>query len=186
MLEEKIKEYALVKYAGDESKVAEFVEGFKQGLQKHAGFQPDMFGHTAGERMKSAFLQGELAKGIAGGLGKGIGALAMGIGAAGISHAVSSLSSASLHSKFLQALQSAIASNRILKDADKAKVEQYAETIFKFAPNVATDSNLLSSILANAIHGEGIDPMTIKTLGDLEGRYNDNRSSSGFTPKTYV
>jgi hypothetical protein len=176
MLEKSVKQYAMEKYAGDESKASEFIEGFRSELGKSAAL-------TAGNLSDL----GELfAGGTASALGKGVGALTMGVGIAGISRAVSNLRTSSLHTKFLTALSRAISSNRILREADKSKVEQYAETVFKFAPNVATDPNLLSSILANAVHGEGIDPMTIKTLGDLESRYLDNSNATGFSPKTYV
>lgn len=77
-----------------------------------------------------------------------------------------------LSGKFQQALEKVKASNILIQSADPAKVESYAATIFKFAPHIAADPNLLSAVLANAIHGEGIDPMTIKTLQEMEERYN--------------
>lgn len=168
MLEQKVKEYAMEKYAGDETKVNEFMEGFRSQLEK------------------SASLMGEFTSGAMKTIGGGIGALAVGAGIAGISRALSDTNKMALHGTFLKSLERAISTNRILKEADKSKVMQYGETVFKFAPHVATDPNLLSSILANAIHGEGIDPMTIKTLGDLESRYIDNSGAGGFSPKTYV
>lgn len=187
MLEQSVKQHAFEKYAGDESKVAEFMEGFKEQLEKKAAESP--FGHASFEGFggkTGPSLHEDLSKGLIGAVGKGLGGLAVGMGIAGISKAFSSANNSALHTKFLSALERAIASNSILRDADKGHVTQYADTIFKFAPNVATDSNLLSSILANAVHGSGIDPMTIKLLGDLEGRYIENSSAGNFSPKTFV
>lgn len=160
---EKVKQYAMEKYAGDVTLAEEFVKGF----EKQAADQG--FGSS-----------------LVGALGKGVGGVAMGLGIHGLNLAFSEANRGALHTQFLSSLAKAVSSNRILREADKTKVQQYAETIFRFAPHVAGDSNLLSSILANAIHGEGIDPMTIKTLGDLESRYVENRMSGGFSPKTYV
>lgn len=160
---EKVKQYAMEKYAGDETLANEFVEGFQK------------------EAAEAGLLNSAI-----GAVGKGIGGLAVGLGIHGLNQAFAGAERAGLHTQFLGALAKAIAGNRILREAEKQKVEQYAETIFKFAPHVACDPNLLSSILANAIHGEGIDPMTIKTLGDLEGRFIENRGAGGFSPKSYV
>lgn len=88
-----------------------------------------------------------------------------------------------MHTKFLQTLANAIANSRILREADKEKVIRYGETVFDFAPNVAMDQNLLTAVLTNAIHGDGIDPMTIKTLTELENRHSQN---SSFSPKDFI
>ena len=170
----KIAQAALEKYEGDTQLAGEFVKGFvKQALNMPpAG--------SLGHRMI-----GEAAGGLASAIGKGLGATGVALGLAGVGAAVNAMSSSGLHTKFLSALESAVQKNVVLRQADRQKVQQYAETVFKFAPNVATDPNLLSSILANAIHGDGIDPMTIRTLSDLEGRYAENQSSA-FSPKKYV
>jgi hypothetical protein len=184
----KVEAYALVKFAGDEKAAAEFVEGFTKAamavetptrFQKALSFVKDM---GTGRSNKDS-LRGALMIGIGKTIGEGMGGMLINgaIGAVGTS--IKQVGNNNLHTRFLEALASAISSNRIIKEANKDKVRQYAETVFKFAPNVATDTNLLSSILANAIHGEGIDPMTIKTLTELEGRYTDNTS---FSPKTYI
>lgn len=152
---------------GDEALAGHFLNGF---LKEAGG---DAYTHW-------------FQKGLFEALGKGLSGIGVGLGIHGLSMAASSVANASLHTNFLQALEKAISMNPVLKGADKQKTAQYAETVFKFAPHVATDPNLLSSILANAIHGEGIDPMTIKTLGDLEARYVENKSGNLFSPKTYV
>jgi hypothetical protein len=174
-----IKQYAMEKYAGDETAVAEFVEGFS----KEAGSMSSFLGKQIGGAGKSENVGDSLLKGFTSQMGKSLGGMAMGLGATGLGTLYNSAKEMNLHGIFLQALERAVQSNRILKESPKEKVLHYANTIFKFAPNVATDSNLLSAILANAIHGDGIDPMTIKTLTELEGRYRDNTS---FSPKTYV
>lgn len=112
------------------------------------------------------------------GVGLAAGVLGAGLVGAINSYRASSMDSA-LRQKFERALAQVIANNRVVKGAPVEKAKTYAETIFKFAPNVAADANLLSSILANAVLGEGIDQMTIKNLVDLEGRYRDN---TGFRP----
>lgn len=163
---EKVKQYAMEKYAGDEKLAAQFVAGFeKQAVD--AGF----------------------ASAVTGAVGKGLGGLAVGLGLHGLNQAFSAATQGNLHTKFLEALARAIAMNPRLREEPKERVENYAETIFKFAPHVSCDANLLSTILANAVQGHegaGIDPMTIKTLGDLESRFIENRSAGAFSPKTYV
>lgn len=165
---EKVKQLGLEKFAGDEAKAQEFVKGFvKEVLEKSAD---DKF------RAKTLF---ESAKeGVGASLGRGLGGLAVGTILGGIGSAYQMANNSRLHTEFLSALEKAVTRNQVLRSANKDRVKEYAETIFKFAPHVACDANLLSQILANAIHGEGIDPMTIRTLGDLEARYRDNSSFS--------
>jgi len=167
MLKE-IKKLGLEKFAGDESMAEAFVKGFaKQAL------------------LKQSFDLASFNEGVGGALGKGLGATAIGMGLHFANKAVNSVQMGGLHNQFMASLEHAVATNPVLKQADHERVMNYAETVFKFAPHVATDANLLSSILANAVHGDGIDPMTIRTLTDLDGRYTENHSST-FSPKTYV
>lgn len=166
---DKIKELGLSQFPGNDAMADEFVKGFT----KQAFGGPETFGES-------------FSKGVGGGLGKGVGGMAVGLGLHGVSAMLNSVRSDRLHTEFLAALQRAIASNPVLKGANKEKVKNYAETVFRFAPNVATDSNLLSSVLANAIHGEGIDPMTVRSLTDLESRYSESLAAPIFSPKSYV
>lgn len=185
---EKVKQYAMVKYAGDEALVKEFVEGFiKQAdfsNQRRYGLDGSLESIT--ETISGKGLSGVFQEGVTGAIGKGLGGLAVGLGIHGLNQAFAGAERSSMHTHFLSALARAIESNRILREAERSRVEQYADTVFKFAPHVASDPNLLSSILANAIHGEGIDPMTVKTLSDLESRFIENRGAGSFSPKTYV
>lgn len=170
---DRVKEVGLEKFAGDENLANEFVAGFAEELLKEAAF-PQSAGPDAYK---------ELINGFSGSVGKGIGGLLVTMGVSGVADLMRGAQNSILHTKFLQALEKAKQSNRILQEVPTAKLVQYAETIYRFAPHVSTDPNLLSSVLANAIHGEGIDPQTIKSLTDLEGRFRENRS---FTPKAYV
>jgi hypothetical protein len=171
----KIRQLALEKCAGDEQLAERFMEGFFDEVMSKQAAAPDIN------------LVGELGKGFMGNIGKGMAGLAMGMGAMGIGKAFTGAMNDRLHGQFVNALKTAIQTNPILRQAKKEKVVNYAETIFKFAPHVATDANLLSSVLANAVHGEGIDPMTLKSLSELESRYKDNTNDNqAFSPKSYV
>jgi hypothetical protein len=190
-----IKAYALEKYAGDEAAADEFVNGFVnqvvlKKMEKSATDVNTLFDNIKsigkgiyGVRASKDTFGGSLMQGVGQAVGKGLGSALMFAGAAGLGSAASIVANNNLHTKFLSSLEKAISSNRIIREANKDRVRQYAETVFKFAPNVAADANLLSAILANAIHGEGIDPMTIKTLTELESRYRDN---TAVNPKTFV
>ena len=173
---EKLCEVALEKCAGDKEVAMSYIEGFFK-TANFADFKarPDP---SVGESVMKGFTEG---------LGKNVGSLVIGGGLATFGAALGLAQRGALHTKFLTALEKAMTLNQVLKDAvangKRDKIKSYAETIFKFAPNVSTDPNLLGGILANTIHGDGVDVMTIKTLGDLESRFVENRS---FNPKTYV
>jgi hypothetical protein len=176
---EKIKQLALEKCAGDERLAAEFLEGFyDEILTKQAAAAFDLH--------KPIDIGNAVVKNFSEGLGKGLAGLTLGLGVSAVASAAKNVVTNNLHTEFMEALRQAVASNPILRQANKQKVVNYAQTIFKFAPHVATDANLLSSILANAVHGEGVDPQTIKTLTDLESRYTMTTSATSFSPKTYV
>lgn len=180
---DKIEQYAMLKFAGDKEACAQFVEGFT----KKANFLTTMLNQStspasAGGSKPAETFQHSIFKGMGGALGQGLGGLAVTAGVTSVGSLIGSVQNAALHSKFLQALERACQSNRILRDNPRERVLQYAETIFKFAPNLATDSNVLGSIVANAIQGEGVYPDTIKMITDIESRYVENKS---FNPKTY-
>lgn len=122
---------------------------------------------------KEAFL-GE----IMGGAGKALGAAGVGLALGALANRMGgsfdSAERAKLHTKFQNALNQVKNSNRIVKAADQTKVNSYAETIYKFGPHIAGDPNILASLLANFIQGESIDPISIKTIVELEGNYQKN------------
>jgi hypothetical protein len=165
---QEIYEIGLEKFAGDGNLAQEFVEGFVKEAVNLTGLGEFLIGH-AGKAVAT-----------------GVTGLALGLGIHGVSSALNAAGTANLRAKYEEALRHVTSTNPLLGQADSAKIRSYGETIFKFAPHVAADPNLLSSILANAVHGEGIDPMTVKTLAELESRVIDSRKNSMFSPKSYV
>lgn len=132
--------------------------------------------------LNTPMAQDTLTSAIGAGAGKALGAAAAGLAVGSMAYKVGDLLSqskkAQLHVKFQTALSQVKSGNKLVKAAPAARVDAYASTIFNFAPHVATDPNLLGSILANVIQGESIDPMTIKMLTELESRYTENNSIS--------
>jgi len=183
---EKVKAYALEKYAGDKQMADEFVRGFTKAAnsrfdQKSAA---DKLMEIRGRGIGAAATAG-LGKGFGESLGKLL--ITTGVGALGA--AANSINHDRLRTKFLQALEYVLVTNPIVKEEaikgarELESVKEYAETIFRFAPDIAADRNLLSTVLANAVHGSGIDPTIIKTVTDLQRTYRDNTT---FTPKSYI
>lgn len=106
-------------------------------------------------------------------------ALAMGLGAYGAHGIYDGLVKRPMQaSRFAAAVEQAIERNQILQHADRAKVDNMAATIMKYAPNAAADPNLLSSILSNAVMMDGIDPTVVQGLVNLERAYNDSHKTS--------
>lgn len=178
-----LRKEAQEKLGMNEAQADAFVNGF---VKEAAGF--DSFynkqdtesslstravGHFAGEAI------GSLGKSIGGGVGN----LVVNTAVAGVAGLIGSAKDAVLYRKFTEALKQVIEGNRIVRNADRTKVMSYAETIFKFAPHVAADANVLTQLLSNAIHGEGVDPNTIETITRLEERHGGAR---GFQPKTFT
>lgn len=162
-------EVALEKYAGDEEQAKAFVEGFF----KEAAFPSSSFG-------------GNVLSGAGKAVGMGAVALGLGLGVHGISSAISSMAMDSKRERFNAALAQAVKSNSILENADPEKIRSYADTIFRFAPSIAADPNLLAHVLSNTIHGESMDVTTIKALSDLESKYEETKKNRLFTPKMYT
>jgi hypothetical protein len=159
-------------------------DAFVEGFVKEASMF-DYETRTGGDKSPGGTLGQDVVKGIGDSFGKsiggGIGNLAVNSVVSGIASLVGSAKDSLLYRKFTESLKTVVESNRIVRNADRNKVMSYAETIFKFAPHVASDVNLLSQLLANAIHGEGVDPNTIETITRLEERYGPGRNS--FQPK---
>jgi hypothetical protein len=185
---EKIVEYAMEKFAGDQEACEAFIDGFMKEASANDVLKSFLNAHTSAGTTQGNVRPPEtmghtIARGVGNSMGQGLGSLAVGLGATAAGSMFNVAKNMALHSKFLQALEQAYKTNRILAQEDREKVLRYAETIFKFAPNIATDANILSSVLANAIHGEGIYPDTIKMLTDIEARYSGNTT---FNPKSYT
>lgn len=165
-------------FPSDEKSSNQYVDGF---ITKVASILDKSFGeHTLGDSF--------MARGVAQAAGK---ALVGGVAAAGFATlmgAVNAVKSHALYNKYLQALDEATKASPILRSADKQKLLSFGNTIFKFAPHVATDSNVLETVMTNAIHGNSLDPMTIKMLTELEGRYSESKGKAGtmFNPKSWI
>jgi hypothetical protein len=161
---DKIREVAMEKFATEAE-----VDAFMEGFQKEAA--TSLFGGGTLSGYASSFLNNETVQRA----GIGLGASLLG---AGIVKAISmgshAVTDSNLRSRFEMALNQVISTNRALKGVKPEKVQEYAATIFKFAPHVASDPNILGYLLANAVQGESIDINTVKMLVDLEGRYVDN------------
>jgi hypothetical protein len=109
-----------------------------------------------------------------------LGTLAVGaltaLGMAGANKATKAFRRTVQKTDVVNVLGRAIERSTLLKNEyqkDPEKVLSFATTIFNYAPTVASDPNLLSSVLSNALHGDSIDPMTIRTLMEMEKSYFD-------------
>lgn len=173
---EELKQKALEKL-GSEEKAQAFMDGFVGELMKQGSFWDQRTGDTPGG------LGGQMISDVTSGAAKSVGGAVGGAAVKGIVHLLSGASKMGNYSRFLQALEKAISMNKVLKGAPRQKVVDYAETIYNFAPNVASDPNILGSILANAIHGEGMDPQTIRMLTELDGKYREGSFSN---PRNFV
>jgi hypothetical protein len=190
-----LRKQAEEKFPNDEKSQNEFVDGFitkvANILSSLDQFKSNLSYNGSIPTGRDTKLGDDVAKsfwsqGVAQTAGKVFAGGVAGLGMAGILGMAKVVSDHALHNNYLKALNEAIQTNRVLKGAEKHKVLNFGNTIFKFAPHVATDPNMLSSILANAIHGDGIDPMTIRTLTDLESRYQDLGSDKLFDPKRWT
>lgn len=187
---EKVKELAMEKFAGDQQLVDEFIKGFAKEAMAARNEKSTI--EDLSDKLRQARERGPLgsaASGLGKAFGEGLGGLMITTGVGALGEIARSLSHDRLRTRFLQSLEQVLKTNPIVsEEARKSSksletVKTYAETIFRFAPNIAADANLLSTLLANAVHGSSIDPMTIKTITDLERTYKDNNT---FTPKSYI
>lgn len=135
------------------------------------------------EKAEQSSIPNSFKKGLGEAAGKSGVMLAGALTGLGIYKAHQALQKTALREKFEQALHQVSTKNYILKSAPKDKLTSFAETIYKFAPHVAGDPNILSSLLANAVHGESLDPKTIESIVQLEGKYLDKGQ---FNPKAYI
>lgn len=157
--------------AQEHLKTAEEVDAFMEGFQATALSKEAGLGATI---MRDINNGGYIPKAAV-----GLGASLLGAGIVkGISMASNGVKDHNLRSRFEMALQQVKANNRALRGVPPAKVDNYAETIYKFGPHVASDPNLLGYLLGNAVQGESIDINSIKMIVDLEGRYVDNNKTS--------
>ena len=86
----------------------------------------------------------------------------------GASKATGAVSNNLNYRAFQAAVEKAINMNSILQRADRGKIAQMAETIYKYAPTSAADPHLLAGVLSHSVGSEAVDVQTIKMLVDLE------------------
>lgn len=177
-----VKQLGLEKFAGDEELADQFVAGFVAHVMLEKEAQ-DLELEKVAAPQKPMDLTREMAEGMAGQAGRAVGGFAVNSLVAGATILGRSVSDQFRYQRFKKALLQALQSSHILQSAPRNKVEMYADTIYKFAPMVATDPNLLQSVLTNAVHGDGVDIMTVKSLTDLENKWRENGSVN---PKAFV
>lgn len=131
------------------------------GMDKEAGiasFMGQELGKTVGDEV--------LKKGI------GLGATALGgLGLMAINKVSKGFGASSNRAAYDTALQKAISSSEVLQN-DPQKAKKMGDSIFSFAPTVASDANVLRNILDNAIYGDSIDLQTVRAVTELEEKLN--------------
>ena len=167
--------YKLVKEAAAKTYTEESqLNAFMQGFEKEAG----LMGFMAGDKGKllevnlmehPAFTEAAIKSAF----GLGAGLLGAGI-YQGFHQSSKAIQNNALRSKFESSLQYVKNTNKAVQNANPSKVDSYANTMFAFGPHVVSDPNILGFLLVHVLLGEGIDPTTIKSVTDLEGRYKDN------------
>lgn len=113
-----------------------------------------------------------LAEGAGTAIGKVTIAALAGAGLYGIHNAMQSSDINALRPRFEQALSQIMSgrdsASQMIRSYDKNKVKSFAETIFSYGPHVAADINVLKTLLANALSGDGLDPSTLRSIQELE------------------
>lgn len=182
---EKIKELGLEKFAGNEELADQFVAGFVAHvmIEKEAQEVSELQKEAAGPQRGGQDITADYLKGMATEAGKSSAGFVGNMAVSGLIGGYRLVADQFRYQRFLKALHQAIANSHVLREHDSKKVMKYADTIYRFAPLVAVDPNLLQSVLTNAVLGDGIDLMTIKSLTDLQGRYREN---GAMNPKALV
>ena len=109
--------------------------------------------------------------------------LGVGMGILAAAKAIGAVSNQLDKNKFDKALADVISRSPTLKEYDPVRVQGVAQSIFRLAPNIATDPQLLGPILESQVkNASGIDMNTLRTLVELEDKIK-GRSSSLMKPK---
>jgi hypothetical protein len=150
-------------------------------LCKEAGFFNNAI--SGGAQMLGSMVP----SGVVGGAGALLGAGAAVAGVSLASNAISGLASAAINKigksysagnnrqAYEAAFREAVANSDLLQQ-DPAKARKMGETIFRVAPTISGDANLLTNILNNSIHGDSMDLQTVKVLTELEEKHTKNRN----------
>lgn len=72
---------------------------------------------------------------------------------------------------YQNALATVAGRNERLANENSERLNELGNSIFKFAPTVASDPNVLETVLDNAVQYDGLDPQTVRSLQELEERY---------------
>ena len=99
-------------------------------------------------------------------LGLGIGALG-GLASMAVNKIGRVFGATANRASYDRAFRTAMKDSEILQN-DPMKAKRMADTIFGFAPMVASDPNVLSNILVNSIHGDSMDLQTVRAVTELE------------------
>ena len=142
------------------------------GLKKEdMALRRDQMAAQAAENAPKNIFTSNFIRGAGAGLGGAAIAAMAGGALLGLRGALSKATTNAMRPSFEQSLKIAMSgsdpASEILREK-KDKVRAFAETIFNFAPHVASDPNLLKGVLAHVVQGESIDPQTIRSLMELE------------------
>ena len=160
-------EYPHLTKSACESIVEDIISAHPQGLMKQASFF-DVVRRVARDHE----VQARVGQEVMSTAGKAAIAMMAGAGLYGINRVVRSAEGEVTRSRFEAALRTCLSSNdsagQIIKSAPPEKVRSLATTIFNYAPNVASDVNLLKTLLATFVNSDGMDSTTIRSLQELE------------------
>lgn len=154
------------------------------GLEKEASFGTQ-FLHGAGHALKRVGgLRGTVGSRLAAGAGAGAvmvgGVLAAdairGLASMAVNKVGQMYGASSNRAAYEQAFRTALGNSEILQN-DREKAKHMADTIFGFAPTVASDANLLTNILTNSIHGDSMDLQTVRAVTELEEKFNKMKAN---------
>lgn len=69
-----------------------------------------------------------------------------------------------------------ISNSKDLGKADQDKIDDYARTIFQYAPKAAMNQFLLGALLTQAVKMDGVDVATINMLVNLENAFKQSKA----------
>jgi hypothetical protein len=123
-------------------------------MSKQAGFGADVASSFGGHAVGKAAL------------GLGVGALT-GLGSMAVKKIGNMFGAEANRASYDRAFRQVMEESELLQN-DPMKAKRMADTIFGFAPTVASDPNVLSNILNNSIHGDSMDLQTVRAVTELE------------------
>lgn len=159
----------------DMEKLADWTDAFT-GVWDHPVGSPVL--NRDGNRILH---QDTFGQNVSGSAAKALGAAGatalVGLSAIAMSKAIKAVGNAADRLKFERTLKTVIERNVILQQEDYEKVKSFADTIYRYGPNIAQDPNILANVLTHSVRGESMDVETMRAVTDLEKRYLDNNPS---------